>query len=571
MRGFFRIVITLLVTLSMFFGLVPAFAEAEERPEDITFTMFLPDASFRTPPADAPILEQLYEKTGVRIEWILPPAESSERLNIMLATDDMPDLILFWDASMMLKFKEAGKLLPLNDLLETYAPTAFEVNWDDLKKKVVDENGEYYYMPDWYTFPDSVVPESHTGFLMRNDMMIANDYADEYLPKTVEDYERLLREYQALNTGAYPLGLALGNDNHIWYITQAAGGAYGLDIDWSKVRTEDDRIIFALEAPEIKEFYRWLNKLNIDGLLDPESPIMSAEMLKQKCVSEQVWGYIGPWWEISSEVSAYEKSLESAERLITYYLPMNGTIAEEDLTYASYALNMYSCGMTIATKCKDPERFMQFYEYVNSEQGWMDCMGIILYDFEGENTIEATEGYDFIVHKEADPVTGRKRMEPSAWMTNMWSSDENWWWNRGHMALLSFTYDDYSNHPLGEYDRIGDFTDDAWEDDDSRVLNNSLGRESGWHNMINQTISNDVTPFTEIALDPNSEAYIIDADIFRIAESRLPRAIMAASEDAFEASWQEMMDELNKAGLEKWTEEVNRLYHERMESWSTAE
>ena len=85
----------------------------------------------KAPPQEAPVIEQVYEATGVRLKWILPPAEPEERLRVMLASDDLPDLIDFGngnltDKTLMKQYKDAGKLLKLNELLRKDAPEILE-------------------------------------------------------------------------------------------------------------------------------------------------------------------------------------------------------------------------------------------------------------------------------------------------------------------------------------------------------------------------------------------------------------------------------------------------------------
>ena len=115
--------------------------------EPIEFEIFIPDPNKKIPPEDAPVMQQLFEKTGVRIKYTVPPTEAKERLNIMLSSDDLPDLIRFDDSSIMKQYIDAGKLLKLNDLLETHAPQLFNVNWETFRSRIADENGDYWYMP----------------------------------------------------------------------------------------------------------------------------------------------------------------------------------------------------------------------------------------------------------------------------------------------------------------------------------------------------------------------------------------------------------------------------------------
>ncbi len=170
---------------------VSADGDMSDLPE-IEFTLFVPDADYRVSPEDAPVFEQLFEKTKVRIKKIVPPSDPIERLNIMLATDDLPDLIRFKrdvagnlaDVTMMRQYIETGKLLKLNDLLEEYAPNVMNTNFANFIDRLKDENGDIYYLPPEYTIGDPVWIEADRGFGIRTGYLEGKGWHE---PKTLED------------------------------------------------------------------------------------------------------------------------------------------------------------------------------------------------------------------------------------------------------------------------------------------------------------------------------------------------------------------------------------------------
>lgn len=538
-----------------------------ETPEPVTYDWFIPDPNTKIPPEDAPIMQQIFDATGVRFNRIAPPAEAAERLNLMLASGDIPDLITFWEPSIMKQYISAGKIMKLNDLMEAHAPNTFNENWEkDVKGKIIDENGDFWFIPGGYTF-GATAPEADIAFNVRTDYWEENGYD---VPETIDGYAQLLRQIQEWNPDIIPLGLALGPQGHLGQLVEIAASVYGLNYDASSViyNEQTDTLEHYSQVAEIKEFFKYLNALNVEGLVDPESPIMSAEMLKQKVVGEQVWSFIGPWWEINSEVIAYEQSVDSLEQEVYIFPAANETV--ETGTYAPYTVNMFSSGLCVTTSNKDPERFIEFYEYANTEEGWMTLNGIFNTDFTGENSVEATEGFDWIARQDV-LKDGKPAIEASAWMGEMWGADENWWWNRGVEMMGSFTYaGEVEVHPDSKY-HLPESDVSVWWDENSTRINGLIGWTGTEYMSKMAEMGADRSNFAGLTIEPDQEAYTKQLAITKAHEDSLPRVIMAASEAAFEAEWTKYTESLESLGLSEVMAEYNALYQARMEQWNSAD
>lgn len=557
--------LALILTLLVCSLMPAAYAQAETPDlEPIEFTYFLPYSDAKIPPDDAPVMQQLFEKTGVRIKRIVPPTEPEERLNIMLASDDVPDLILFNNAAIMRQYIDAGKLLKLNDLLEAHAPKLFNENWASFRNRIVDENGDYWYMPGAYSFGEAYI-ESDYGYNVRTDYFEEMGY--DKAPKTMDEIRTLLEDVKTWNPDINPLGLALGPNGHLNTIVAIGASMYGLtyahDIPYL-IDPETGELIHYTQSTEIKEYLEFLNKLNVDGLLDPESPIMSAEMLKQKAVAEQIWSFIGPWWEINSEVIAYEMSVGSEEQSVVIYPTVDETV--EVGTYTPYTVNMFSTGVTLTHKHKDPARYMEFIEYINTEEGFLYAQGIVNYEFTGENTADATEGYDYVIRQDY-LVDGKPVFQASAWMGEMWASDENWWWNRGVEQMWDFTYRLDFLHQDTQY-ALPEPDASIWWDENSLRIKEQLGITGENADDLEKARGVDVSAISNLEIMPDQPEYTQLLAVRKAHETMLPRVIMAASADGFETEWENYLTELNKAGLSDVMAKYNALYQARMEAWA---
>ena len=73
--------------------------------------------------------------------------DAKEKLNLMLASNDYPDLILIDRSSGMIdKFISAKALIPLEDLIEEYAPNIKE-QYGEYLNRSKSEDGHIYGLP----------------------------------------------------------------------------------------------------------------------------------------------------------------------------------------------------------------------------------------------------------------------------------------------------------------------------------------------------------------------------------------------------------------------------------------
>ncbi|MDR2501231.1 MAG: hypothetical protein LBD37_09185 [Treponema sp.] len=548
-----------------------AAAEIGEGLTPIEFTLFIPDASHKTPPDTAEVIQQVYKNTGVRFRRITPPAEPLERLNIMLATDDLPDLIVFWDAVIQQKFINAGKLLPLDDLMREHAPQTYNVNYAGFRDRIRnDADGKMYFMPGGYLFGTEgsrAMPESSTTYTMRTGLL---EELNWYNPDTFEKITELLRICKERYPAMSPLAMALGPQGHLDSLNQIGAGAYGLTCDKdSNIILDGNTVKYFSDVPQMKEWYAYLNSLRRAGYLDPESPVMSVDMLKEKVVAGKVYSWFGEGWEVGSAFIGYAESVGSDEQCLWYLFP-RANAAVQKTSYAPYTEGLYAAGLTVTKANKDPARFMRFYEWINTEEGWLLSEGLVNWDFRGQNTVEETEGYDWVVMPDAPQVRpGRTMVLFSEWGGHMWNDNENWWWNRGIESFGAFKYA-MGNHPNGKYDLIGDNDVGMWWDDNTKRIYGAYGITGlNYFDYMAETGS-DITLIKDLVLEPDTDEAIAQVNMQEYLKTQLPKVIMAETPERFESLWQEMANRLNQEGKEKFIVRKNALYRERLEDWNIA-
>lgn len=536
--------------------------------EPIRFSIFHPDSNRKIPPDDAVIVQQVFKKTGVMLDWIIPPADANERLNIMLASDELPDLIEFSDATMMDQFIEADKLLSLDELMSKNAPQAYTINYVSFRDRIRYKDGKMYFLPGRYDFGDAsdslVFPESDTCFSARTGLL---EELGWYNPKDFDAIFKLLQICKEKHPEMSPMALALGPQGHLELMNGIGAGAYGLTYDESNIILTDGQIKYFSDVPQMKQWYAFLNKIHRAGLLDVESAVMSQDMLKTKVVSGKVFSFFGPGWEIGSEFITYSLANGSNEQIRYYFMPRADDTVDK-VTYCRYTKGLYTTGLTLTKDCKDPARFFKFYEFMNTEEGWFTSHGVVNWDFTGENTVENTKGYDLVVLNDKEPIRkGRKLIVASAFQGESWGADENWWWNRGLENFGDFKYVE-GNHPLGKYDYVGDRDVSMWWDARTTEVHGAYGMTGKNYAETMTKAGCDISLIAGLTLDPSSDEAVIQLKLNEYIKTQLPRIIIADSEEAFETQWQEMVNKLNADGKQKFVDKKSELYKQRLKDWN---
>ena len=148
---------------------------------NITLTAY--DKNVTTSFGNDDVSSEIIKKTGVTLDYNQASGDAKEKLNLMLASNDYPDLILIDRSSGMIdKFISAKALIPLEDLIEEYAPNIKE-QYGEYLNRSKSEDGHIYGLPNWYGIDEEPV----LAFMIRKDYL--SEVAPEEPTATVEPSE----------------------------------------------------------------------------------------------------------------------------------------------------------------------------------------------------------------------------------------------------------------------------------------------------------------------------------------------------------------------------------------------
>jgi putative aldouronate transport system substrate-binding protein len=196
MKKVFLFSISILIALSLL--LAPTQAPSAQAPT--TIKIFSPQDPERDLATNAFSLA-LEKKFNVKFEWTVTTydgASAKEKRNLALASGDFPDLFMLipWVDQFsqvdLLKFGQQGVIVPLNDLIDQYAPNikAALEKYPDLKALSIAPDGKIWGLPQ-------LVQCYHCSY--GNKMWINSRWLKKLnipVPKTTEDFKNMLMAFR---------------------------------------------------------------------------------------------------------------------------------------------------------------------------------------------------------------------------------------------------------------------------------------------------------------------------------------------------------------------------------------
>lgn len=313
-----------------------------------------------------PMAQFYKDEFNVEIEKIVYGIDMDEKLNLMLATGDYPEVITNISDDMAEKFIAQGRAVDLTDLIDKLAPNIKEKlgKYLNLMK---DDEGKIYKLPALWGENPNVA-----GW----DFGIRYDWWKELnIPvyQTPDEFYETLKQIQAKHPvnesgqKVYSLSDNSGSSN----LYNGMLAAYGFKNNY-KVDENTGTFTHWMNTPEGLEIAKYINRFYREGMLDPDFVSNKFEDWETKVMNERIIGNIGTWW--STWVAGQEAwSQQEKENYNLEKRFMNVTVKApgiEDSTEISS--NFIGTSRIIITdKAKQPGHIMRWLNWEVSSIGTM--------------------------------------------------------------------------------------------------------------------------------------------------------------------------------------------------------
>lgn len=512
--------------------------------EPITFTMFSGDQA-QAPSEDNPVVKKVRELTGVTIEFEFLVGDLFQKMGIIIASGDYPDLMNPSQARSTAM--EAGVFMPLDDLIgnypnimkhyEPYMHKLRAASGGQNKILLLDNFGRYYgdWIPTYQNGP---------GFFLQKDVLADAGYPN---PKTLDEYfsliENYVKKYPTID-GQPTLGFeVLSYDWRSFCLRNPAQHLIGHPNDGDVVV---DKTTFVAELYQDKDYakryYKKLNELYHKGIISAETFTQNYDGYLAKIATGRVLGMFDQYWNFQDG----EKPLKQEEKFNRTYIALDITYEGYTGWYLEAPTFTGGNGMGLTTACKDPERALQYIDMLLTE----DMQKLLQWGIEGVNYHVDDNGLFYRTEEQ------RTQSRDQTWILNnmadeLWDqfpkiqgifSDGNWCNPNEQPGEVLAEQSKYDQEFLGKY-----------------------GFKLPTEFLSPPPAPNppDYYPVWAYTIEDGSDAKNALNKIQELGNTYLPR-IITEDADKFDAAWDAYVAELHKSNYQAFLDEVNRQIKGRM-------
>lgn len=511
----------------------------------ITITAFIGDSTTITPTEDNKIFKKIKEELGITFKFDILAGDINQKLGVMIAGNDLPDLV-----SYNAKFQEAGKLIPLEEKIQKYAPDIYNHYikgnaWGMMKDS---NDGHIYYMPNYGIYYTEVTGTYYSGpaFWIQKDVLKEAGY-----PKvtTLDQYfdliENWVKNHPKTADGQDTIGFeTLATHGQSFVLENAPAQLSGHPNDGG-VNVDNGVATLYADKDISKTYFKKLNDMYNKGIVDKEAVTQTQDQYLQKIASGRVVAMYDQHWDFQSA----ENTLIKDKKYGQTYAPLELVYPGVTPHYKDRPIPNLLNGFSVTTNCKNPERVLAALNLFANEK-WQK---ILNWGIEGEDySIDKASG---------QPVWSDEQQ------TN--SSDNSWKAKNRADALYGTLFKIEGKYSDGNATALGDNTiqyQKGLSDYDKEFL--KAYNVNSFYDMMSPAPPNEIYyPCWNINIPSNSPASIANTALEEARLKWLPRVIVAKPGE-FESLWNSFVEEFNKANPKDYLDAVNEGIQYRIKNWT---
>ncbi|MFQ9515408.1 MAG: extracellular solute-binding protein [Eubacterium sp.] len=434
MKNTFRRIALLMLCVIMTASAVCGCGKKDEKKEKVDLSWYINFSWFTTGWGDNMVSKAITEKTGCNIEFVVPTGDPNEKLDSMIASNTLPDIVtLGWwepEINQMINDKIVYALDELADKYDTYF---YDVVNEQVVKWYTSEDGHIYQYPNSACSPSDYEEydnlASNETFLVRKDIYEAIGKPDMTTPEGfVKAVEKAAEMFPTIDgKELIPVGCTEFND-----IGCDSFDNYLMDFLAVPYADENGN---ALDRHKNSDLVMWLKafrQLGSEGLLKDEIFLDTRTQMSEKIANGQYFCMIYQY----TDMEAQEKTLY-ANNPDSIYIAVDGpkNSAGDDYTLPGTSVNGWTVTM-VSKNCKYPDRAIQLLTYLMSEEGQkMTWLGV-----EGKTWDYDSDGVP-VMKKEVQDLLNSDR----AAYDEKYGADSCYWMMQNGVMASQWIKDDENN------------------------------------------------------------------------------------------------------------------------------
>ncbi len=301
------------------------------------------------------IFNEAFDMTNVLVKPVLSEnvTDMDQALALAVAAKDVPDIIYDWKQENFNKYGAQGALIPLNDLIDKYAPNY---------KKFLDEHPEAKYFAtagdgNMYFIPFTQDGEASTGWFIRQDWL---DKLGLKAPDTVDEMYDVMVAFRDKDPNGN------GQKDEVPYFGAKGDikSLLGLFNAYDSFHYENGKVTYGpLEngfLPAIKEIGKWYK----EGLIDTEFYTRSDG--QDYLTSNNTGGITHNWFGSTAKTNDKVKDYIPGFSFVPFAPPAGPDGIRRE---TNRRVHFNGEGWAISSMNKHPEETMKYFDFWFTEEG----------------------------------------------------------------------------------------------------------------------------------------------------------------------------------------------------------
>jgi putative aldouronate transport system substrate-binding protein len=334
--------------------------------DKVTLDWYIHFSWYTTPWGDNLVSRKITDETGISVRFVTPAGNEQEKLNVLMASGTLPDLItLGWWENQIDEMIDQDMVYALNELADQYDTYFWKVADPTLMEWNKKEDGNvYYYNNSSYT-PEDFKEHKNIGsnqtFLVRKDIYEAIGSPDMTTPEGFMDAVRKAAKMFPEVDGEplIPIGAHMftneGCASFDQYLLNFLAIPYEKDGEYYDRYTD----------PEFVAWLKVFRQLGEEGYLNKDIFIDQRTQMEEKLVQGRYFCMIYQ----RSDIWTQQKAIYAAhpERI---YLAADGPKNSKGADYVLPVAGINGWTVTLISKnCERPDRAIELFSYLMSEHG----------------------------------------------------------------------------------------------------------------------------------------------------------------------------------------------------------
>lgn len=514
---------------------------SQEDLEPVTFTFYNADGMEDT--WTDPVAQKITEKTGVTLKMDYPADASDNRIALMVATGEYPDLVFAKGDAPTLIQNDA--LIDMSDLIDEYGPNIKKLYGDEYENLRYSSDDPSIYQLCSDKVQEETLETSGTAQLQWA-VLQENGYQ---IPYTLDEYMQMIRDYMV----KYPtinekptIGISIACSDWHWYTMLSNPSGYmngSADNGQWIVDDEKQEVYYKHAADGQKEYYKWLNEMYNEGILDPEFATQTHEDFVLKVAEGRVLGLLDEEWDYTGAEISLRADGQEEHTYAGLPVTIDRSVKCPSLKQQNLAVGW---GIGITKSCKDPVRAVRFLDWLCSDEAQ------ILLNW-------GIEGVDYYYDENGKRCITEEDLEASRKDTN--------YSERTGVGFRVYPYPSYGN-------QLVDSTGNSYSKSSREMVKegyDEMEKEAlkAWNvDMLTdifpqkEEFSKDAySPLWAMTLPDELEKMLVALD--NVSWKGLIECVVSPADD-FDAKWDELQQNLKDAGLEKADREMTALLRDEI-------